>query len=45
MNDEEQNELAAECDEDEGPYCSCDLEPTIDESDWGVCDCCGKPLY
>lgn len=32
-------------DESDGPYCACDLEPTIDETDWGICQCCGKPLY
>lgn len=33
-------------DDDEGDsdYCTCDLEPTIEEGDWGKCDCCGKEL-
>lgn len=44
MEDDELD-FAEELDEDEAPYCTCDLEPTIEESDWGVCDCCGKPLY
>jgi len=26
------------------PYCECDLEPTIEESDWGICDHCGRPI-
>lgn len=29
---------------DDSPYCACNLEPTIEELDTGVCDCCGKPL-
>ena len=29
---------------DDSPYCCCNLEPTIEEADSGVCDACGKPL-
>ena len=29
---------------DDGLFCACDLEPTVEESDWGVCQCCGKAL-
>ncbi len=31
-------------DEDEWPYCACNLDLTIEEMDWGVCGCCGKPI-
>ena len=31
-------------DEPDEPYCGCGNSPTIDESDWGVCSSCGKPL-
>jgi hypothetical protein len=41
-----QEELAEELGEhaEDWPYCECDLEPTIEEFEWGICDCCGKPL-
>lgn len=39
-----EDELDSLFDEDDYPYCTCDLEPTVEESDWGVCDCCGKPI-
>lgn len=37
----EQDELPQD---DEAPFCTCNEIPTIEESDWGVCHCCGKPL-
>lgn len=30
--------------EDEGPYCTCDLEPTEEEEMSNTCDSCGKLL-
>lgn len=30
--------------EDDWPYCQCDNWLTVEESDWGACMCCGKPL-
>lgn len=38
------DELDELFDEEDWPYCTCNLEPTIEEFDWGVCDCCGKPI-
>ena len=32
------------CDDEDSPYCECDLEPIEEEEASGVCFCCGKPL-
>lgn len=37
-------EIEMEDDAEDWPYRECDLEPTIEEFDWGICDCCGKPF-
>ncbi len=37
--------VLAEEDEPEDPHwCCCGNTPTIEESDWGTCDSCGKAL-
>lgn len=31
--------------ESDSPYCECNEIPTIEEEEWNVCMCCGKPLF